>query len=812
MVAVAVEATNLGFPRMGPNRELKKVVESYWAGKTSEADLLATARQLRENHWKLQASKGINQGFIPSNDFSFFDQVLDHAQLFGVIPERYQSLLQQTGSALTTYFAMSRGHQANGFDIGSLEMKKYFDTNYHYLVPELGAQQTFKLSENPKPVREFLEAKAVGIETRPVIIGPVTFLLLSKSANPLQPYGAQSDALVHLNALLPVYVALLKALETAGAQWIQFDEPMLSLDQDPTVVAKAYAHAYQTIRSAVPNLKLQLTNYFGHLGSNYSAIVKDLPIDALHIDLVRGNNTAEFNEIISTLRAPIILSLGVVDGRNIWKNDYKQSLTLIAKAIAALGTSRVFVGPSSSLLHSPFSLAKEYEVGLVHAEILAWLSFAEEKLSEISFLARAATVAILDSSTGAITISDDALRTEYEANQRAQESRRTSPRIHNPEVQARLATTVAGTPEGTKLRNRASDFEKRRTIQRARFADRLPKYFATTTIGSFPQTKEVRSTRTAFKAGKISKQEYDAFIKKEIKMCVDIQEELGLDVLVHGEAEREDMVEFFGKYLAGFTFTANGWVQSYGSRCVKPPIIFGDVHRPNPMTVEVTQYAQSLTNKIMKGMLTGPVTILQWSFVRNDQPRRDTCLQLALAIRDEVADLEKAGIACIQVDEPAIREGLPLRRAEWDAYLTWAVDSFRISTAVVRDETQIQSHLCYSDFNDIFGALDNLDVDVLTIENSKSDLKLLRVFSAGSSAYLKDLAPGLFDIHSPRVASVDEMKDRLRKITGVVPAEQIWVCPDCGLKTRGWKETKENLANMVAVARALRVEVEQQKA
>ena len=704
MVA-SVLSSNLGFPRMGENRELKKLVESHWAGDVSQADLFTGAKNIRASHWKLQQSQGISH--IPSNDFSFYDHVLDHIHLFGVVPPRYEPVAtQEAAAAVSTatatanlgtkaYFAMARGLQLldKGIDVGSMEMKKWFDTNYHYIVPEFVPGQTFRLSTFspdglPKPVSEYLEAKALGIETRPVILGPLSFLLLGKSGDSARPFTSAADALTFLDALLPVYRQLFSQLREAGVQWIQIDEPVLCLDLSPLeVIAPAYHRAYAALRESAPGVKFLLATYFGELRENFQGIVTVLPIDALHIDATRST-PAQVTTVIETLPATFSLSLGVIDGRNIWKVDLRKVLPVVRLAAAKLGPSRVLVAPSCSLLHSPHSLA--HEAGKITPDILDWLAFATEKLAEVGFLAEAASHPELDLESGApLSPEFQELRLFYSNNQLSNERRRTSARIHVPAVKSRLA---AVTPEMLK---RQSPFASRRVSQRKRLTT-LPALFPTHTIGSFPQTKEVRAARNAFRNNKSTQAEYDAFLRDEIRVCVKMQEDCGLDVLVHGEFERTDMVEYFGENLEGYVFTANGWVQSYGSRCVKPPVIFGDVSRPKPMTVDTTVFAQSLTKKPMKGMLTGPVTILQWSFVRDDQPRRDTCFQIALAIRDEVTDLEKAGIACIQIDEPAIREGLPLRHVDWDGYLQWAVDSFLLSSTGVADDTQMHSHMCYS--------------------------------------------------------------------------------------------------------------------
>ena len=757
-MSTSLRLHNLGYPSMGDQRQLKKSLESFWQGKSSEADLQTTARELRRSHWTKQKEAGLD--LIPSNDFSFYDRVLDTAALVGAVPERFG----KAGSSvdLKTYFAMARG--ADG--VPAMEMTKWFDTNYHYIVPEFAPSQTFGLS-SAKPLDEFKEALALGLKTKPVLIGPLTFLKLGKIKA-----GDSSNPVFLWKNLVPVYVEVLKKLAEAGAEWVQLDEPIFSLD----LVAderKAILEAYQAIRAGVPSLKILVANYFGRLSSNLETFTQ-LPVDALHVDLF--NAASETAEILKKLGWSQQLSLGVVEGRNIWKNDYVDSLQKIRPVVDALGAERVWLGPSCSLLHSPVSLKFETKL---NPELKNWLAFADEKLVELSEIRR-----VFEGSRGLL-----------EVNQAAQESRKKSSLIHRPAVKARAKAVKQ---EDFK---RGSVFSARQSVQHKKLG--LP-VFATTTIGSFPQTEEVRSARAKFRKGDLSAAEYDKFLKEETKRVIRWQEEIGLDVLVHGEFERTDMVEYFGENLQGFAFTQNGWVQSYGSRCVKPPVIFGDVERPSPMTVEWAKFAQAQTKKPMKGMLTGPITILQWSFVRNDQPRSETAQQIALALRDEVKDLEEAGIAVIQVDEPALREGLPLRREDWEAYLRWAVDAFRLSTAVVRDETQIHTHMCYCEFNDIIQSIAELDADVISIESSRSGMEILEAFRWFK--YPNEVGPGVWDIHSPRVPSVGEMETLGHKALERLNPSQFWVNPDCGLKTRGWKEVGESLANMVQAAKDLRRE------
>lgn len=765
---------NLGYPRVGPFRELKKANEAYWAKKISAEELQQAAKSIRENNWNAQKEAGIE--LIPSNDFSFYDQVLDLSLTVGAIPTRYNSLLDKIDNnySLDLYFAMARGFQQDGIDVTASEMTKWFDTNYHYMVPEFTKDQTFKLTSQ-KFLNEYNEAKAAGIETKPVVIGPITYLLIGKEKE------AGFDRIDLIDRLLPVYEEIISKLADAGAQYIQIDEPYLALDIDAKVKA-LYTTVFEKLNAAAKGAKLIATTYFEALKDNEDLAVS-LPVHALHIDLVRGEN--QLDTVLAKVPASLTLSLGVVEGRNIWKNDYEKSLAKIQQAVAALGKDRVWVGTSSSLLHVPYDLDSEKKEDTLPAEVKNWLAFAKQKLAEVKDLAVLAEGEI-----------DATTAERFEANKAAAESRRTSPLIHKPEVKTRVSNI---TDEDAK---RTSPFEARKEAQKAKF--NLPD-FATTTIGSFPQTKDVRKWRADLKKGVITQEEYDKAIAEETESVIRLQEKLDIDVLVHGEFERNDMVEYFGEQLAGYAFTQYGWVQSYGSRCVKPPVIYGDVYRPEDMTVRWSSYAQSLTDRPVKGMLTGPVTILQWSFVRNDQPRETTTYQIALAILDEVQALEKAGIKIIQIDEPAIREGLPLRQADQQKYLDWAVRSFRVSSSNVEDDTQIHTHMCYSEFNNVIKDIAAMDADVITIETSRSQMKLLNAF-AGEFKYPNDIGPGVYDIHSPRVPSKEEMIDLLRKAKDVVPASQLWVNPDCGLKTRAWPETKAALEAMVEAAKVLRAE------
>ena len=769
-----MKTNNLGYPRIGSNRELKKASELYWAGKISADELLTVGKNIRAVNWQLQAKAGID--LIPSNDFSFYDQVLDLTLTVGAIPQRY-SEVAKTNSALDLYFAMARGLQKEGQDVVAMEMTKWFDTNYHYIVPEFTKNQKFELFST-KIIDEFAESKKLGITTKPVLIGPVSYLLLGKEK------GDDFHRIDLIEKVLPVYFEILNALQNEGAEYIQLDEPFLALNlTDKERLAITYV--YNEINKNFPSLKVILTNYFDCFGENLETILA-LPVHTLHLDLVRCSS--QLDDILESgkLASNVNLSLGVVDGRNIWKNDFKKSLAQIEKAVNTLEKDRILIAPSCSLIHSPCDLDLETNDKTLTPEIKQWLAFAKQKIEEIVILRNLAS--------GEITENDQA---HYEENILTNENRKTSKLIHNNEVKNRVASITKGDDQRRNL------FAIRRFKQIE--ALKLP-LFPTTTIGSFPQTAEVRSWRAKFKKGELSQQQYDDLLQKETEETIRFQEETGIDVLVHGEFERNDMVEYFGEQLDGFTFTKNGWVQSYGSRCVKPPVIYGDVSRPNPMTVKWAEFAQSLTPKWVKGMLTGPVTILQWSFVRNDQSRSETCTQIALAIRDEVVDLEKAGIKIIQIDEPAIREGLPLRKEEWANYLDWAIKAFRISASGVKDDTQIHTHMCYSEFNDIIQNIADMDADVITIECSRSQMELLDVFA--DFKYPNEIGPGVYDIHSPRVPSRNEMVQLLKKASAVVPVEQLWVNPDCGLKTRHWDETKKALIEMVAAAQQMRVAVE----
>ncbi|STO54055.1 5-methyltetrahydropteroyltriglutamate--homocysteine S-methyltransferase [Canicola haemoglobinophilus] len=749
----------LGFPRVGAKRELKFAQERYWRKELAEQDLLDLAKALREKNWKHQADAKAD--FVAVGDFTFYDHILDLQVATGAIPARFG--FDSQNLTLDQYFQLARGNKAQF----AIEMTKWFDTNYHYLVPEFHKNTQFKA--NPAHyVNQIREAKAAGHNVKPVIVGPLTFLWLGKEK------GEAFNRFELLNQLVPVYVEILNALVAEGAEWIQIDEPALALDL-PQELVEAYKTVYAELSKV--NAKLLLATYFGSV-AEHAELLKALPVDGLHLDLVRAPEQLAAFEDYSK-----VLSAGVIEGRNIWRANLNAMLDVLEPLQAKLG-ERLWIAPSCSLLHTPYDLSVETQLQEKNPDLYSWLAFTLQKVEELSVIKTA-----LEQGRSAVA-------SELAASQAAADARTNSKEIHRPEVAERLANLPANADQ------RKSPFSERIKLQNAWL--NLP-LLPTTNIGSFPQTTEIRHARAAFKKGHLSLEDYEAAMKKEIELVVREQEKLDLDVLVHGEPERNDMVEYFGELLDGFAFTKFGWVQSYGSRCVKPPVIYGDVVRPEPMTVRWSQYAQSLTQKVMKGMLTGPVTILQWSFVRNDIPRSTVCKQIGVALSDEVLDLEKAGIKVIQIDEPAIREGLPLKRADWDAYLQWAGEAFRLSYMGVADDTQIHTHMCYSEFNDILPAIAGLDADVITIETSRSDMELLTAF--GDFKYPNDIGPGVYDIHSPRVPTAEEIERLLRKALNVVPKERLWVNPDCGLKTRGWPETIAQLEVMMAVTKKLRAEL-----
>ncbi|AOS77733.1 MULTISPECIES: 5-methyltetrahydropteroyltriglutamate--homocysteine S-methyltransferase [Hydrogenophaga] len=761
-----VTAHNLGFPRIGAKRELKFAQEAYWKGQSSREQLQAEGAHLRQQHWAEQTGLDL----VPVGDFSFYDQVLDMSFTLGNLPARVRGF---HGDALDNYFRVARGRSAQSTDdhtaccggVAAGEMTKWFDTNYHYIVPEFDAGTSFTLDAS-RLLDQLAEARAQGVKAKPVIVGPVTYLSLGKSKD-------GTDKLTLLPALLAVYTQLLDTLAAQGVEWVQIDEPLLVTELD-----EHWRHAYNTAyhQLKTSKVKLLLATYFGPLLEN-GYLAANLPVAGLHIDAVRGRE--DVLPVLNLLPAHKVLSLGVIDGRNIWKTDLNAVLNWLEPIAERLG-DRLWIAPSCSLLHVPVDLRSEQKLD---AELQSWLAFAVQKLDELRVLATA------------LREGRAAARDALDANRAALAARRASPRVHKPAVQAAVAKI------GARLGQRDSAYVKRAPKQAAFL--KLPLY-PTTTIGSFPQTAEIRHARSEHKAGRLDDAAYQAAMKAEIQRSVREQEALGLDVLVHGEAERNDMVEYFGEQLQGYAFSQFGWVQSYGSRCVKPPILFGDISRPKAMTVEWITYAQSLTQRPMKGMLTGPVTILNWSFVRDDQPRSVSCKQLALAMRDEVLDLEKAGVRVIQIDEAALREGLPLRKAQWQEYLAWAVESFRITANGVRDETQIHTHMCYSEFNDIIEAIAGMDADVITIETSRSDMELLEAFE--DFEYPNEIGPGVYDIHSPNIPTQEHIEQLMKKAAERIPAQRLWVNPDCGLKTRQWHEVIPALTHMVAAARALRAE------
>ena len=755
---------NLGFPRIGARRELKFALESYWKGESSRDALKSLGGQLRQRHWIHQA----NLDLVPVGDFAYYDQVLDMSFTLGNLPARVRGF---HGDTLDNYFRVARGRSAHTVDhaeccgggVAAGEMTKWFDTNYHYIVPEFHAGTEFRLDAS-RLLEQLAEAKAQNVKAKPVIVGPVTYLALGKAKD-------DSDKLALLPRLLLVYAQLLDELATQGVEWVQVDEPVLVTELDAD-----WQHAFNTAYHALKacRVKLLVATYFGQLQENMY-LAANLPVAGLHVDAINGRD--DVLPLLNMLPSHKVLSLGVINGRNIWKTDLNAVLDWLEPLRDRLG-ERLWIAPSCSLLHVPVDLASEKKMD---ADVKSWLAYSVQKLNELEVLATA------------LNLGREWARDALAANQAAVDARRLSSRVHDPKVRAAVGRLTLD------LGRRHSAYAQRSARQSALL--KLPAY-PTTTIGSFPQTAEIRHARSEFKAGRLDPASYKIAMQAEIARSVQEQESLGLDVLVHGEAERNDMVEYFGEQLEGYAFSEFGWVQSYGSRCVKPPILFGDISRPTAMTVEWIRYAQSLTTKPMKGMLTGPVTILNWSFVRDDQPRSASCLQLALAIREEVLDLEKAGVRIIQIDEAALREGLPLRKSQWGNYLDWAVESFRITANGVADETQIHTHMCYSEFNDIIKSIADMDADVITIETSRSDMELLDVFDHFS--YPNEIGPGVYDIHSPNIPTQEHIVQLMRKAAERIPAQRLWVNPDCGLKTRQWSEVLPALTNMVAAAKTLR--------
>ncbi|MCX4028643.1 5-methyltetrahydropteroyltriglutamate--homocysteine S-methyltransferase [Endozoicomonas sp. SM1973] len=760
-------AHSLGFPRIGKRRELKKAVEAFWRGELTQEQLLAEGKALRQQHWQWQAEAGLD--YVPVGDFAWYDQVLNVSCTLGVIPSRFLADAQQTSTTvdLDLYFKMARGYTDDQGEVAACEMTKWFDTNYHYLVPEFTENQSFKISSN-QLLDEIEEASQLGLKAKPVLLGPLSYLWLGKAK------GSDFDKLTLLDELVSVYGELLAKIAALGIEWVQLDEPILTLDL-PNSWRQGFETAYNRLQSS--SLNILLATYFGALADNLATTI-NLPTEGLHIDLVRAPE--QLTSVVDRLPAYKVLSVGVVNGRNVWRTDLNGWLDRLQPVKQKLG-ERLWVGPSCSLLHSPVDV--DQEQGFAE-DVRQWLAFAVQKNKEIAVLAKA-----LNGNESA------EINAAFEKSSLAFKAKHSSSRIHDQTVQARIQAiddTIA---------TRQLPYHERIELQRQQL--KLP-LLPTTTIGSFPQTTAIRAARKAFKAGKTTEADYRTEMQRQIAEAISRQEALDLDVLVHGEAERNDMVEYFGEQLSGFLFSQHGWVQSYGSRCVKPPIILGDIKREQPMTVEWIRYAQSLTEKPLKGMLTGPVTMLCWSFPREDVSREVSCLQLALALRDEVQDLEKAGIHVIQIDEPAIREGLPLRKAEWQQYLDWAVRCFKIASCGVENTTQIHTHMCYSEFNDIIEAIAALDADVITIETSRSDMELLDAFE--DFAYPNDIGPGVYDIHSPNVPSPAWIKQLLKKAANKIALKRLWVNPDCGLKTRDWAETEQALANMVTVAKELREE------
>ena len=751
-----IKIASIGYPRIGPKRELKVALENFWKSDISEAELQTVAKDLRSKNWQTQKENGVD--LISSNDFSFYDQVLDTICLLGAIPKRYKWDGKEV--SLKTYFAMARGSQTSELDVPALEMTKWFDTNYHYLVPELSKDQSFKLSTN-KPFEEFKEAKKFGFNTKPIILGPLSFLLLAKGLDGFKTINL-------LDKILPVYKEIIKKLSELGADWIQIDEPILVKDLDSQVVSQI-KNTLNELKKSSGSSKILVATYFEDLNDEVKNEIFESDIDAVHLDLVRGNRNKSYVK-----NSKKQLSLGLIDGRNVWKADLQEKIEFIKNNTSG----DIIIASSCPLLHTPYDLDLEQKVP---QEIKRWLSFSKQKLQELNIIKN--------------FINNNTHQTELKKNTDDVQDRKTSKLIHDNAVKDRIKII------NKSITDRKSSYTLRAKVQKDIFS--LPKY-PTTTIGSFPQTSDVRQARAKFKRGEIDEKSYDKFLEEKTIDAIRKQEKIGLDVIVHGEFERNDMVEYFGEQLKGFTFTSSGFVQSYGSRCVKPPIIYGNVSRPKPMTVRWSKFAQDQTKQIVKGMLTGPITILQWSFVRDDQPRKNTAQEIAFAIRDEVQDLEKNGIRMIQIDEPALREGLPLKKKDWKEYLEWSVDCFKISSGVVKDETQIHTHMCYAEFEDIINSIAALDADVISIETSRSRMELLTTFE--KFKYPNEVGPGVYDIHSPRVPTKDEMKELIKKASKLIDSKRVWVNPDCGLKTRGWPETTAALEKMVEAAKELRNE------
>ncbi len=751
-----IKVASIGYPRIGAKRELKVALENFWKGDISETELQTVAKDLRRKNWQTQKENGVD--LISSNDFSFYDQVLDTICLLGAIPKRYKWDGKEV--SLKTYFAMARGSQTSELDVSALEMTKWFDTNYHYLVPELSKDQTFQLSTN-KPFEEFKEAKKYGFNTKPIILGPLSFLLLAKGLD-----GYKTINL--LGKILPIYKEIIKKLSELGVEWIQIDEPILVKDLDSQVVSQI-KNTLNELKKSSGSSKILVATYFEDLNEEVKNEVFGSDIDILHLDLVRGNRNKSYVK-----NSKKQLSLGLIDGRNVWKADLQGKIEFIKNNTSG----DVIIASSCPLLHTPYDLDLEQKVP---EEIKRWLSFSKQKLQELNIIKN--------------FINNNTHQAELKKNTDDVQDRKTSKLIYDNAVKDRIKII------NKSITDRKSPYTIRAKVQKDIFT--LPKY-PTTTIGSFPQTSDVRQARAKFKRGELDEKSYEKFLEEKTIDAIRKQEKIGIDVIVHGEFERNDMVEYFGEQLKGFTFTSSGFVQSYGSRCVKPPIIYGNVSRPKPMTVRWSKFAQDQTKQIVKGMLTGPITILQWSFVRDDQPRKNTTQEIAFAIRDEVQDLEKNGIRMIQIDEPALREGLPLKKKDWKEYLEWSVNCFKISSGIVKDETQIHTHMCYAEFEDIINSIAALDADVISIETSRSRMGLLTTFE--KFKYPNEVGPGVYDIHSPRVPTKDEMKELIKKASKLIDPKRVWVNPDCGLKTRGWPETTAALEKMVEAAKELRNE------
>ncbi|MER5782539.1 5-methyltetrahydropteroyltriglutamate--homocysteine S-methyltransferase [Streptomyces mobaraensis] len=763
--AAAARATVYGYPRQGRNRELKKAIEGYWKGRVTADALRDTAAGLRRDTWEQLAAAGLHE--VPTGDFSYYDHVLDTTVMVGAIPARHRAAVEE--DAVAGYFAMARGTQ----DVAPLEMTKWFDTNYHYLVPELGPDTVFR-ADSAKQVAELKEALALDLAARPVLVGPVTYLLLAKPAPGVDP---DFVPLTLLDRLLPVYAEVLSGLRAAGAEWVQLDEPALVQDRTPAEL-NAAERAYRDLGALPDRPKLLVASYFDRLGEALPVLAK-APVEGLALDFT-GSAAANLADLAAVGGLPgKRLVAGVVDGRNIWVNDLEKSLATLGTLLGLAG--RVDVSASSSLLHVPLDAAMERDIA---PQILRWLAFAQQKTREIVTLAKG------------LAQGTDTIAAELAANRADLASRAASPITHDPAVRARAAAVTAADTR------RSLPYAERTGAQRARLG--LP-LLPTTTIGSFPQTGDLRAARADLRAGRIDTAGYEERIRTEIQQVISFQEKTGLDVLVHGEPERNDMVQYFAERLTGYLATQHGWVQSYGTRYVRPPVLAGDISRPEPMTVRWTTYAQSLTDRPVKGMLTGPVTMLAWSFVRDDQPLADTARQVALALREEVNDLEAAGTSVVQVDEPALRETLPLRAADRPAYLEWATEAFRLTTGGVRPDTQIHTHMCYAEFGDVVQAIDDLDADVISLEAARSHMQVARELAA--QGYPREAGPGVYDIHSPRVPSAEEAAELLRAGLQAIPAERLWVNPDCGLKTRGWPETRASLENLVTAARTVRAEL-----